>query len=157
MFPTYMPNKHIMWYLPDTQHILITLDFLGITQHLAGPRHVCLGSRYVPVLSTTHPQHTPWERHKYHKSSNATIPDPQHTSCGLSIYRGSLCLMSPIYMPGIHIVIFTRPQHILLILDFWRITQHLAGPRRVHLGSRYVAVLSTTHPQHTLWEKAQAS
>ena len=143
-----------MWYLPDTQHILLTLDFLRITQHLAGPRHVCLGSRYVAVLSTTHPQHTLWERHKHHKSSNATIPDPQHTSRGLSIYRGSVCLMSPTHMPNKHIMWYLLDtQHILLTRYFLRIVQHLAGPRHVCLGSGYVAVLSTTHPQITLWER----
>ena len=102
MSPTHMPNNHIMWYLLDTQHILLTLVFLRITQHLAGPRHVCLGSQYVAVLSTTHPQHTIWERHWHHKSSNATIPDPQHTSRGPSIYRGSLCFMFPTYVPNKH-------------------------------------------------------
>ena len=42
------------------------------------------------------------------KWSNATLPDPQHTSPGLSIYRGSVFLMSPPYMPD-NDVIFTSP------------------------------------------------
>ena len=25
--PTHMPDKHIMWYLPDPKHTLLTLDF----------------------------------------------------------------------------------------------------------------------------------
>ena len=36
------------------------------------------------------------------KSSNATIPDPQHTSRGVSIYRGSVCLISLTHMPNKH-------------------------------------------------------
>ena len=91
--------------------------------------------------------------HNMIKSSKATIPDPQHTSRGLSIYRGSVCLMSPTHMPNNHTMWYLLDtQHILLTLVFLRIAQHLAGPRQVCLGSRYVAVLSTTHPQHTLWE-----
>ena len=106
---TYMSDKHLMWYLPDPQHILLTLDFYSMRRHLTDPLHVYMGSRYVAVLFATHPQHTLWERHRHHKIFNVTLPDPQHTSCGLSIYRGSVRLIYPTYMPVIHKVIFTRP------------------------------------------------
>ena len=107
---THMPNKHIMWYFPDPQHIMLTLNFQRIRRYLADSLHVYLGSRYVTVLFATHPQQTQTHRKGTDiiKWSNATLPDPQHTSPGLSIYRGSVFLMSPPYMPD-NDVIFTSP------------------------------------------------
>ena len=69
-----------------------------------------LASRYVAPTHSIHYR----KRHKYYQSSNATIPDPQHTSRGLSIYRGSVCLMSPTHMPNKHIMWYLLDtQHIL--------------------------------------------
>ena len=89
-----------------------------------------LGSRYVAVLFAT--VHTIGKGTDIIKSSDATIPDPQHTPCGLSLYRGSVRLIHPTYIPD------------------------KADPRHVFLGSRYVTFF-TTNPQYTLWEKAQTS
>ena len=52
---------------------------------------------------------------------------------------------------GVQLTLFQLLRSLVcLTLDFEHITQHLADPRHVYLGSRYVAVLFTTHLQHTL-------
>ena len=66
------------------------------------------------------------KRYNMIKSSNATIPDSQHTSRGLSIYRGSVCLMSPTHMPNNHIMWYLLDtQHILLTLVFFYVWRNI--------------------------------
>ena len=82
------------------QHILLTLALLtyntAFNRSPACASGILICRRFVPHPSTVY---TMGKGTNMIKSSNATIPDPQHTSRGLSIYRGSVCLMSPTYMP----------------------------------------------------------
>ena len=148
---SYMLHKHIVWYLPDPQHILLILDFLRITQHLAGPRHVHLGSWYIAVCSPpTHSIHY-GKRHKPHKSSNATIPDPQHTSRGFSTYYGSEHLISQTHMPDKHIMWYLPDlQHIVWTLDFWTYNTTFNWSPACVFG----IPICCAHPQFTLWKTA---
>ena len=119
------------------QHILLTLALLTYNTTFnwspACASGILICRRFVPHSPTAY---TTGKGTNMIKSSNATIPDPQHTSRGLSIYRGSECLMSPTHMPNKNIMWYLLDtQHILLTLDYLRITQHLAGPRHVCLGS----------------------
>ena len=103
------------------QHILLTLALLTYNTTFnwspACASGILICRRFVPHSPTVY---TMGKCTNMIKSSNATIPDPQHTSRGLSIYRSSVCLISPTHMPNKHIMCYLLDtQHILLTLDFF--------------------------------------
>ena len=132
--------NRICWGAGKYRSICLFGMYVGNMRHtepryMENLRDVCWGSGIValddfemfvpfPIVYAvggwwTKPQHILWERHKQHKSWNATIPDPQHTSRGLSSYCGSVCLTSPTHILNKHIMIyFLDPKHIMLTLDF---------------------------------------